>query len=126
MTPTHALSTPAVPLDERFLRFLADPAVDGGIFAQDVVTRCNFPHVRFELRGAHETLARVREEADEGPGEIRHVRVDRTARGFVVEFERTLGNGATFQEIVRADVEGGRIAQLAWYCTGALQRHSSS
>ena len=55
------------------------------------------------------------------PGQVRVERVDRTERGFTVEFEeRWVDAGQKWycREQVRCDLRGDAIAELSLYCTG--------
>lgn len=90
------------------------------MFADDVFADFTLPHWRLQVRGA-DAAYRLREESHPSPGTVRVEALDRTGRGFLVQFEeRWEAEGQQWycRELIHCVVVAGRIAELAIYCTG--------
>lgn len=111
-----------------FLTWLETGVRPDGMFAADVFADLSLPHWRVQALGADATF-RLREDSHSYPGEVTVEALDRTARGFLLQFEeRWFAEGEHWycRELVHAVVGDGRISELAVYCTGdwdeAVQR----
>ncbi|QGN34936.1 hypothetical protein [Microlunatus sp. Gsoil 973] len=104
-----------------------------GTFAPDCFADISLPQWRLQT-DSREGLAAVRADnhPTDGPGSVRVERVEQTDRGFVMSFEERwqyAGQHWYCREMLRADVGGGRIVELAVACTGdwdeaTQQRHA--
>lgn len=102
------------------IRFLETGTAAQSLFAPEVFTDLSLPHWRVQAAGA-EAIVAVRAESHPFPGEVRVERVERTDHGFTLEFEeRWYQEGQRWycREMIRADVVGDRIVDMAVYCTG--------
>jgi hypothetical protein len=102
------------------IRFLETGAAPDGLFAPDVFSDVSLPHWRVQGDTAEQLLA-VRAEGHPFPGQVRVERVERTDRGFTIEFEERwehAGQRWYCREMIRADVLGDAIVELSVYCTG--------
>ncbi len=101
------------------------------MFADDVFADLTVPHWRVQAVGA-DAAFRLREESHPFPGEVRVEALDRTSRGFLLQFEeRWHAEGQQWycREQIHCVVTDGRISELAIYCTGdwdeaAQRRHA--
>jgi hypothetical protein len=90
------------------------------LFSADLFGDVTLPQWRLQTAGPDELYA-VREVGHPGPGTVRVEHLDRTGRGFLLQFaERWAGQGQQWyaREMILAVVEAGRIAELVVYCTG--------
>ena len=111
---------PRARLAAELLTFLETGAVAPGLFAPDVFGDFTLPHWRIQLRGDDEVV-KLRRDGHVGRIEIEAHRVDPTPTGFVLELaERWRQDGTCWyaREMLRADVNGGSIGELAVYCCG--------
>ena len=102
------------------IHYLETGDVPDELFAADVISDVSL--VCWRLRGvtAAEAIA-VRTSGHPFPGHVRVERLDRTERGFVLQFEeRWVHEGQEWycREMIRADVQGGHLVDMAVYCTG--------
>jgi hypothetical protein len=68
-----------------------------------------------------ENVVALRRGGHPNPGKVPRFRCDPTPTGFVLEVEETWGHAGEqwyCRELLRADVEGDRVANLSVYCTG--------
>ena len=103
-----------------FIRFLETGSVADGLFAPDLFTDLSLPHWRIQTATEAEVLA-IRAQEHPMPGTVRVERVEQTGHGFTIEFEERWdyqGGRWYSREMIRADVVGGTIVELAVYCTG--------
>ena len=118
-------------LAETFVRWLETGVRPDDLFADDVFVDLTVPHWRLQAEGLDPAF-RVREESHPFTGEVAVRGLDRTTRGFLVEFEeRWEAEGQRWycRELIHAVVTDDRISELLVYCTGdwdeALQaRHA--
>jgi hypothetical protein len=104
----------------KFVRYLETAEAPADLFAPDLFADVTFPHWRLQGTSAAEMIA-IRHKSHPLAGHVRVERLDPTDRGFVLQLEeRWEGGGQNWycREIFRADVEDGRIVELAVYCTG--------
>lgn len=102
------------------IRFLETGEVPDGLFTPDVFTDLSWPQWRTQASTVEEVVA-IRLEGHPEPGQVHVVRVDPTDRGFTLEFEERWEQGGQHwycREMIRADVVGASISELAVYCTG--------
>jgi hypothetical protein len=114
--PTTAKQPPAV---SEFIRFLETGESDD-VFAPDVFCEFNFPYSRAQETTADAVIA-LRRSEHPGPTEVRVERLDPTSRGWVLQFEERWERGGEnwyARVLLRADVQDGRIVELAVYDTG--------
>ncbi|MEO8456642.1 MAG: hypothetical protein ABI559_02405 [Chloroflexota bacterium] len=119
-------------LAEGFVQWMETGTPPEGFFTSDVLCDFTMPHWRLQAKGVPDVLA-LRRQGHPGLGKVPRWRLDKTERGFVIEFEERRewgGEEWTAREMARADVTGGAISKLSVYCTGdwdaALRaRHAS-
>lgn len=103
-----------------FIAFLESGVAPEGLFAPGMFADVTLPQWRVQADSAQGLLA-IRKEGHPFPGQVRVERVEQTTYGFTIEFEERWndqGQQWYAREMGRADVEGGRIVELAIYCTG--------
>jgi hypothetical protein len=102
------------------VRFLETGDAADDLFAADLFADVTLPHWRLQADTAEGMLA-IREAGHPCAGRVHVARVDRTERGFTMEFEERWRDGGQdwyCREMIRADVVGATIVDLAVYCTG--------
>lgn len=107
-------------LSEKIVIFLETGTAPEGLFAPDAFLDLTMPTWRIQVASAEDLIA-VRKEGHPGPGRVTRWRTDATPAGFVFEFEERWdheGQEWYAREMMRAEVTGGRIAELTVYCTG--------
>ena len=99
-----------------------------GMFAEDVFADLTLPHWRLQAEGA-DAAFHLREDNHPFTGAVRVEALDRTSRGFLLQFEeRWEAEGQQWycRELIHGVVADGRISELVVYCTGdwdeAVQR----
>ncbi|CUR55820.1 conserved hypothetical protein [metagenome] len=100
--------------------FLETGIAREGLFADDVFVDLTLPLWRVQFDTAESTI-RFRLGEHPGTGQVRVERVEQTGHGFTLEVEERweqAGERWYCREMMRADVRGGSIAELAIYCTG--------
>jgi hypothetical protein len=116
MTVTAGVTVAAANL----IRFLETNAAPAGLFAPDCFADLSLPRWRLQA-GTADDVVTVRNESHPSTGEVCIERLDHTEHGFVVQFEeRWTDQGQRWysREMIRADVVGERIVEMAVYCTG--------
>jgi hypothetical protein len=115
-------------LSERLVQWLETGDRPDDLFADDVFVDLSLPHWRIQGRGL-DTVFGIREGDHPHRGQVRVEALDRTSRGFLIQFEERWTTKAQqwyCRELIHGIVEGGRISELAVYCTGdwdeAVQR----
>jgi hypothetical protein len=98
------------------------------MFADDVFVDLSLPHWRLQAAGP-DAAFRLRADSHPFPGAVHVEALDRTTRGFLMQFEeRWEAEGQRWycRELIHCAVTEGRISELAVYCTGdwdeAVQR----
>jgi len=107
-------------LAEKMVSFLETGTAPEGLFAPDAFLDLTIPTWRIQTAGAEDLIA-VRKEGHPGPGRVTRWRADPTPAGFVFEFEERWdheGQEWYSRELMRVEVTGGQVAELAVYCTG--------
>jgi hypothetical protein len=107
-------------LSEKLVVFLETGTVPDGLFRPDVFLDLTMPAWRVQAAGAEDLIAE-RKAGHPGTGTVTRWRSDPTPAGFVFEFaERCEHEGQWWysREMIRAEVAGGEITELAVYCTG--------
>ena len=102
------------------IRFLETGVAAEGLFAPDVFSEVSLPHWRVQA-DTDEGLLAIRVKGHPFPGQVRVERLEQTGHGFTMEFEERWeheGQRWYCREMVRADVVGDSIVELAVYCTG--------
>lgn len=102
------------------IRYLETGIAADGLFAADVVADLTFPQWYVRVVGAGDLLA-LRASTHLWSGEVRVSRVEPTDRGFTMELEerwQNLGQHWYAREMLRADVVGSTIVEIAIYCSG--------
>jgi hypothetical protein len=90
------------------------------VFAPDVFADLTVPHWRLQAEGVEATV-RLREEPHPYTGTVRVEALDRTSRGFLLQFEeRWEADGQQWycRELIHCVVADGWISEMAIYCTG--------
>ena len=107
-------------LAEKMVSFLETGTAPEGLFSPDAFLDLTMPTWRIQTAGAEDLIA-VRKEGHAGPGRVTRWRADPTPTGFVFEFEERWdheGQEWYSRELMRVEVAGGQVAELAVYCTG--------
>src|ERR1700733_5844610 len=125
MTSTHMTSTAmdaglARALSEKLITFLETGTVPEELFRPDTFLDLTMPTWRVQAAGAEELIAE-RKAGHPASGTVTRWRTDPTPTGFVFEFEERWdheGQSGFSREMMRVEVAGGQIAELAVYCTG--------
>lgn len=102
------------------IRFLETGSAPHGLFAPDVFADLSLPQWRVQAATAEQVIA-IRADGHPFPGTVRVERVERTERGFTIEFEERWdheGQRWYCREMIRADVAGDAIVDMSIYCTG--------
>jgi hypothetical protein len=102
------------------ITFLETGTAPGGLFAPDLFADLSLPQWRVQAVSAEEILA-IRADGHPFPGQVRVERVEPTDHGFTIELEeRWAHEGQRWycREMIRADVVGDSIVEMAIYCTG--------
>ena len=91
-----------------------------GMFAHNVFADLTVPHWRLQAEGVDGAF-RLREDNHPELGEVRVEALDRTSRGFLLQFEeRWEAEGQQWycRELIHCIVTDGWISEMAIYCTG--------
>jgi hypothetical protein len=123
MTTTSAASIDVAEI-ERLSRQFADVfgtfEASEGDFAPDAFFDLNMPVWRFQLRGAANFAAQLKQ-INEGPVRMEVSRTVPTLSGFVtehVEHQKVDGEDITARRIWLCEIRDGRIAEATGYCSG--------
>ncbi|WP_211190263.1 hypothetical protein [Actinomycetospora sp. TBRC 11914] len=115
-------------LADRLVAWLETGGRPGDLFTDDVFVDLSLPQWRVQGQGA-DTAFGIREDGHPHRGRVRVEALDRTSRGFLLQFEERWSAGAQqwyCRELIHGVVRDGRIAELSIYCTGdwdeAVQR----
>jgi hypothetical protein len=119
-------------LAQQLVTWLETGVRPDGMFDEDVFADLTVPHWRVQAQGVDATF-HLREHDHPFPGEVRVEALDRTSRGFLIQFEErwdSEGQRWYCREMIHCVVTHGRISELAIYCTGdwdeaVQQRHSA-
>jgi len=114
------LDGPLGELAQQFVDWLETGVRPESMFAADVFADLSLPQWRLQAQG-DDAAFHLREDSHPFPGEVRVEALDRTARGFALQFEeRWLDGGQRWycREFAHCVVEDGRISELIVYCTG--------
>jgi hypothetical protein len=104
----------------QLIHFLETGEVPPGLFTDDVFCDFTLPCWRLQAQGLEPVVA-LRHRGHPGPGHVPRWRCDPTPTGFVLEVEERWeqdGEHWYCRELIRADVVGESIAEIAVYCTG--------
>ncbi len=118
-------------LARQFVTWLETGARPEEMFAEDVFADLTVPHWRVQAQG-EDAAFHLREDDHPFQGEVHVEALDRTSRGFLVQFEERWdaeGQRWYCRELIHCIVKDGRIGELAIYCTGdwdegQQQRHA--
>ncbi len=118
--PIARLDSGRARLSDRLVQWLKTGVRPGDLFTADVFVDLSLPHWRIQAQGAEDAF-RVRECDHPSQGEVRVEALDRTSRGFLVQFEERWSDGGQrwyCRELIHCIVNGDRISELSVYCTG--------
>ena len=104
----------------RLIQFLETGEVPPGLFADNVFCDFTLPLWRLQAQGREPVVA-LRRHGHPSPGRVPRWRCDPTPTGFVLEVEERWeqdGKSWYCRELIRADMAGDLIAEIAVYCTG--------
>jgi hypothetical protein len=107
-------------LADEFVHWLETGVRPGAMFSDDVFCDLSVPQWRIQAQGADEVFA-IREGDHPFTGTVRVEALDRTSRGFLLQFEeRWAADGQDWycRELIHCIVRDGRISELAIACTG--------
>lgn len=104
----------------RLIQFLETGEVPPGLFADNVFCDFTLPLWRLQAQG-RESVVALRRQGHPSPGRVPRWRCDPTPTGFVLEVEERWeqdGKSWYCRELIRADMAGDSITEIAVYCTG--------
>jgi hypothetical protein len=107
-------------LAETLVRWLETGIRPDDLFTQDVFCDLSLPHWRVQGQGLDDVFG-LRENNHPFQGLVRVEALDRTSRGFLLQFEeRWEAEGRQWycRELMHCEVTDGRIGALSVYCTG--------
>lgn len=115
-----------------FVTWLETGTRPADLFSDDVFTDLSVPEWRLQSAGV-DAAFQLREGSHPFQGEVRIEALDRTSRGFLIQFEeRWYADEQHWycREMIHCIVTEGRISELAIYCTGdwdqtTQERHAS-
>lgn len=118
-------------LADRLVRWLHAGDRPNDLFTEDVFVDLSLPHWRVQGRGVDTTFG-IREDGHPYRGTVRVEALDRTSRGFLIQFEeRWIADAHHWycRELIHCVVVDDRISELSVYCTGdwdeaVQQRHA--
>ncbi|KQW47273.1 hypothetical protein ASC77_12375 [Nocardioides sp. Root1257] len=119
-TAAADLGEVATTLAARFVTWLETGERPPDLFADDVFADLTVPHWRVQAEGV-DAVFHLREDEHPFPGTVRVEALDRTSRGFLLQFEERWRDGGQdwyCRELIHAVVTDGRISELAISCTG--------
>jgi len=127
-----AVDEPMAELAQMFVRWLETGERPEEMFAEDVFADLSVPQWRLQAQGMDDVFG-LREGSHPFQGKVRIEALDRTARGFALQFEERWVDGGErwyCRELAHCTVADGRITELAIYCTGdwseeVQQQHAS-
>lgn len=105
---------------QQFVRFMETGEVEAGLFTNDVFCDFTMPQWRLQVVGPDQVRA-ARAAGHPGPSTVVRTRWDAIPGGFLLEFSEQwhwAGENWYAREMVRADLRGTSISELAVYCTG--------
>ena len=123
MTAVHevpALEGGMADLAQALITWLETGVRPQDVFAPDVFTDLTLPQWRLQAEGAEGAFL-LREEPHPYTGRVRVEALDRTSRGFLLQFEeRWEADGQQWycRELIHCVVTDGWITELVIYCTG--------
>lgn len=115
MTPEAARSVAL-----QLIHFLETGDVPPGLFTDDVFCDFTLPLWRLQAQGLEPVVA-LRRQGHPGPSRVPRWRCDPTPTGLLLEVEERweqAGESWYCRELIRADVAGESITEIAVYCTG--------
>jgi hypothetical protein len=107
-------------LPKAFVTWLETGVRPGQMFTEDVFVDLSVPHWRLQAQGADAAFL-LREDEHPFRGRVRVEALDRTSRGFLIQFEeRWEAEDQQWycRELIHCVVTDGLISELAVYCTG--------
>lgn len=110
----------SVGLAESLVGWLESGLRPDDLFADGVVADLSVPLWRVQVSGA-DAVFHMREDDHPFPGTVTVEALDRTSRGFLLQFEErwdAAGQRWYCRELIHCAVVNGRINELAIYCTG--------
>lgn len=116
--PNEAQSRGHEELVAPFLRYLKTAEASPGLFADDVTATIHVGGGHYDVRTPQGLERELRQYG--GPIVTEVLRQEVTPGGFVVEFTQRSPRGDLYEELAWALVEGGRIREIRWYCTGIV------
>ena len=108
-------------LAHRLVTWLETGIRPDNLFTNDVFADLSLPHWRLQAHGA-DAAFHLREDDHPFTGQVRVEALDRTSRGFLVQFEERWndadGHGWYCREMIHCIVADGRVGELVVFCTG--------
>jgi hypothetical protein len=103
-----------------FVTWLETGTRPADLFTDDIFADLSVPQWRLQTSGVGDAF-QLREGSHPFSGKVRIEALDRTSRGFLIQFEeRWNADGQQWycREMIHCIVRNGRIGELAIYCTG--------
>jgi hypothetical protein len=116
----HAVEGALADLAQRFVTWLESGVRPDKMFADDVFADLTIPQWRLQAQGDNATF-HLREDDHPFPGRVRVEALDRTSRGFLLQFEERWeaeGQHWYCRELIHCVVTDGLITELTIFCTG--------
>jgi len=116
----HTVDGGVADLAQRLVTWLETGVRPDKMFADDVFADLTIPQWRVQAQGRSATF-HLREDAHPFPGKVRIEALDRTSRGFLLQFEeRWEADGQHWycRELIHCVVTDGLVTELTIFCTG--------
>jgi hypothetical protein len=130
--PTQGLTTEEARLAQVLVHWLETGERPDDLFSTDIFADLSLPQWRLQGVGPDEAF-QLRAASHPFPGDVAVRGLDRTSRGFLMEFEErweTEGHEWYCREMIHCHVSGDRVTEVSIYCTGdwdeAVQRRHAT
>jgi hypothetical protein len=128
MTAMSGVDGELAELAGSFVTWLETGIRPADLFTEDIFADLSVPQWRLQTEGVDATF-HLREDSHPFPGKVRIEALDRTSRGFLIQFEErwnTDGQQWYCREQIHCIVADGRISELVIYCTGDWDEKTQS
>lgn len=119
MATLHPLSRSHEHLIGPFVEYLRTGTAPTGLFSEHVVATIHVGGGHYQVQAPSGLEQELQQYG--GPIQTEVLGQETTPGGFVLEFTQRAPNGDLYEEMIWAAVDGNRIRQLRWYCTGVVR-----